>query len=1008
MLDKRGDNFMLAVIQVPVADARPFVSGKLRLGVPAWPFPNVHREFVRCFGPIKERRRGPGSYGTDEKYYCSAEHALRFPQLEKANIGQFEKVRCTFRRLLADGTATARIETGFSPWRERENFTGKELITIGKRLLELPTEVPRVAGSPLRRNFHEQVDALARLYCDASTSAHLFQENAQRHDLVMPGDPIILIEHDNQCGERVPELFSAVNTRGVNGALDLAFTWLLNRGQRVGLWLLNRSSGTQDEIRNVRLCLLRLHSQRQVLKAVLGAVRSNRIAYITRSDEGDRLEEFLNAGTRFIGKQWFAGVAQGVLRQALESYDKLVSADELADLQEYLQGARRQVLRKLELSKQDASQSIPTGTTVIGKNVMLVNGSVYGNLVVADRIQDSFNKGAQTSDKRINAWLNGGDDGALRILETGHEYLLNFKVGSMVPSSLVSGSTAIVPKTDIPAGGLETQWVVFSRGVMFAPISSNTTVDRKDGKGGATWEARFSLHIPDEGESAVAQLSMTPQIEDTSIEVLIYARSELYRQFTLCLNTTKGTPEKPEEPAEQAVKIGDEVVHSPGDQLALRSSHDWTKPPGILRIAVIGSGKAYVSGDAGSESVEHLVDWDAGASTVSGPIRNLRSSAERFRAEWEAYLNDLPEEDFVARLDQFRRTYENAPIKGGSYDWTQLCDCANTGHREQWGKAAVSRELQGMVADGYRLFEAIFPAQSPLRQWLANLQPGHRINFTLWSSTLGGGISNIPLGLMYMFEPPDDSKEVDPLGFFGLRFRIHYTAHKTVGHSKSLGSPKKTYRTNYLYWGGQPDDPTAQESDWQRKLWNTVSNQTFVPLNTEGEKLKEEVLRLLGEPSPQPAAILYLFCHCAVGTGNDPVLRFGSQAGAADLIKRTELSQKKLTDQPFVFANACTTSGADPYFANELEERFFARGCRAYLGTETKVPIKFGGRFATAFFHFFERRADPKPMPAGEALAQTRIFFWTHYRNIGGLFYTYINQYELFLADETELQELRM
>ena len=181
-----------------------------------------------------------------------------------------------------------------------------------------------------------------------------------------------------------------------------------------------------------------------------------------------------------------------------------------------------------------------------------------------------------------------------------------------------------------------------------------------------------------------------------------------------------------------------------------------------------------------------------------------------------------------------------------------------------------------------------------------------------------------------------------------------------------------------------------------------------MPITNQGAKLKEELLRQLGAPAPAPAAILYLFCQCAVAAGNDPVLRFGSQAGLADLVKRNELSQKKLDDHPFVFANACTTSGADPYFANELEERFFARDCRAYLGTETKVPIQFASRFASAFFHFFERRADPEPMAAGEALAQTRIFLWTHYRNIGGLFYTYVNQYELFLADESELQDLRL
>jgi hypothetical protein len=46
-------------------------------------------------------------------------------------------------------------------------------------------------------------------------------------------------------------------------------------------------------------------------------------------------------------------------------------------------------------------------------------------------------------------------------------------------------------------------------------------------------------------------------------------------------------------------------------------------------------------------------------------------------------------------------------------------------------------------------------------------------------------------------------------------------------------------------------------------------------------------------------------------------------------------------------------------------------------------------------------------MAAGEAAAQTRLFLWTHYRNIGGLFYTYVNLYDLFLARDDEVRALR-
>ena len=104
-----------------------------------------------------------------------------------------------------------------------------------------------------------------------------------------------------------------------------------------------------------------------------------------------------------------------------------------------------------------------------------------------------------------------------------------------------------------------------------------------------------------------------------------------------------------------------------------------------------------------------------------------------------------------------------------------------------------------------------------------------------------------------------------------------------------------------------------------------------------------------------------------------------------------------------VFVNACTSSGSDPYIANQLEETFFTKGCRAYLGAEIKIPVKLASRFATVFYSFFYRSLDDAPMAAGEAVFQARRFLWREYRNLGSLFYSYINQYELFMATDAEL-----
>ena len=92
---------------------------------------------------------------------------------------------------------------------------------------------------------------------------------------------------------------------------------------------------------------------------------------------------------------------------------------------------------------------------------------------------------------------------------------------------------------------------------------------------------------------------------------------------------------------------------------------------------------------------------------------------------------------------------------------------------------------------------------------------------------------------------------------------------------------------------------------------------------------------------------------------------------------------------------------------SELEQSFFERGVRAFIGTETKVPSRLASKFAWLFFQFFYRQVDPFPIAAGEALTQARMFLWTQYKNVGGLFYSMTNEYDLYLISNGEVPSLR-
>jgi hypothetical protein len=176
---------------------------------------------------------------------------------------------------------------------------------------------------------------------------------------------------------------------------------------------------------------------------------------------------------------------------------------------------------------------------------------------------------------------------------------------------------------------------------------------------------------------------------------------------------------------------------------------------------------------------------------------------------------------------------------------------------------------------------------------------------------------------------------------------------------------------------------------------------------------RAEVLSLFHGPNHRPMPVLCLYCHYH---GPDtrrrrPALRFGHDDTLPNhLISEHDLAGAEHDDHAFVFLNACgTATSLSPIAANPMQDVFFRRGCCAYVGSEAWIPARLASRFALAFFHFFgRRRPEDLPWAAGEAFTQARQFLWTRYRNLGGLLYSYVNDYNLFLATDAEIAPLRL
>ena len=613
------------------------------------------------------------------------------------------------------------------------------------------------------------------------------------------------------------------------------------------------------------------------------------------------------------------------------------------------------------------------------------------------------------SERRINVWMKERESDRTQPLVPGERYTLCINVGLPVAASLAEGPEAEIPEDDIPPAGLATEWVIQSSAAELQALSPEVQVTRNDAGGTPSWTARFALLVPRGVDSETVRLACIPGAgRDARLQALVYARNpgrperaELYRELDVALHVVapalRGAVHK-SGVQDDAVRVKDEVTHSPVAHLNLRTSHEWTSPMNVLSVTVLGAGSALVQGDVGVLAIDsHMTAWDAAPAEVTGLIRNLRAALERFRARHESYLDAVDPADLDGRLG---RMDAGADFFGGG-------EPPGAESLAAWDAVSVSTELYELALEGRTLYDAFFPPGSELRGWMDQMQPHDRLDVNLHSGAGAAHVPHVPWGLMYRMDPPAPGDPVDPLGFLGLCRRMGYGGHKIPVPSKALGRLDAVHRAFFLYWGDQPQDPTAVEARWQRERWSAVPNQVVVPGPADAGQPKKRLLGLLRDPEPHPVRLLYLYCQCKADQGNDPELRFANNTQPDNVVRRLDLGTGALAERPLVFANACTTSAADAFMSNELEAGFFRRGARAYLGTESKVPITLASRFATVFFHYFDRKASPSPMAAGEAVYQARQFLWRHYRNLGGLFYTYVNQYELYMADDAEVRTLQ-
>jgi len=374
---------MLMVVQLPMGDARGLsADGNVRLARPDWGSPITfgNAQFVRSFGHVVERRGPADAAWLDERFYCRAHRAVGLPDLQATR-----RTRCAFRRLfVAESRAVARVEIGLATTPPSgPEPVGSSYVTAAVAAVNQAARVPEAGAAGSTRPLITQGPRLARLYGYATSRK--VENGSQAARLVEAGRPLVVIQlAPGEIFDAPPgaTLLDPVATGGVR----LAFLWLQTGPGPVPFWII-QGGGDPARARSLRLCLLRLHAEQQAVDVVLRFMGREWLTYEPNTTAGDRLTDFLNAATRRIQRSTWGGIQQSAILAALDAAESVTYADDREGALRSLEGAQRQVARKIQAywNEREANRVVGTmyrveaGGRLVQNSGVNIEGNVQGS-----------------------------------------------------------------------------------------------------------------------------------------------------------------------------------------------------------------------------------------------------------------------------------------------------------------------------------------------------------------------------------------------------------------------------------------------------------------------------------------------------------------------------------------------------------------------------------------------------------------------------------------------------
>jgi len=289
---------MILFLQFTITDTRYFSDFRRELlSKPIWPSPRPFAEFVRNAGRIVERSKGGQEGWVGENYICEIKRGIKF---SKQNLSNGVSVNNISKHMFASehyvltkyefvfNVKTNELGTSITYDLMKGLINQFLLSTVSIKLNGIMQNVPVNQLQAALMDFHYQNSTVNALKNDQLGFKHLMYCTPQLYFYL----------DRNETAKGLARNYKHI--ANIFNIAELYGAWHDHRNNPFRLWVHRRITNSARELKNreLRMKIMRLHSEYECLKNIFNAISDGLILPRERSDVSEELQRYFNTAIR--------------------------------------------------------------------------------------------------------------------------------------------------------------------------------------------------------------------------------------------------------------------------------------------------------------------------------------------------------------------------------------------------------------------------------------------------------------------------------------------------------------------------------------------------------------------------------------------------------------------------------------------------------------------------------------------------------------------------------------